>query len=337
MNLVIGGTGFLGGEIVRQLAAKGQKVRTLCRRPPSDLPPEVEIVFGDITDKASLIPALQGVETVYHTASVPAISVFWKPFYENNVLGAKNVLDSCQERGVRRLIYTSSASVGFDCKSQEGIDETVPYPTKWFAHYPHSKALAETMILGAATPAAGRNALLTCSIRPHLIIGKHDRHLFPRLFERAENGKLFRVGDGGNLIDIIFVENAAQAHIQAAEALTDESSPVNGNAYFVSQGQPINCWDWINEILAIRGLPPVKKHISFEAAWRLGFCLEGFYKLFRLQGEPVMTRFLAAQLAKTHYLNIAKAKRDFHFEPQLSYEDGMKEIENLFRRKSDAV
>ncbi|MCL2006312.1 MAG: NAD-dependent epimerase/dehydratase family protein [Planctomycetaceae bacterium] len=319
MNLVIGGTGFLGREIICQLLERGQKVKTLCRR-HGDIPDGAEVVIGDITNPESLKIACQDVETVYHTASVPSISLHWQPFYETNVLGAQNVLDACKTAGVRKLIYTSSASVTFDCKPQHGTDETSPYPDRWFAHYPHSKAIAEKMMLDAS------DSLLTCALRPHLIIGKRDRHLIPRLLRRAEAGRLFRVGDGTNLIDIIFVENAALGHIQAAQALTDAASPVNGNAYFLSQGEPVNCWEWIDEVLAMKGLPKVRRSISFAAAWALGWTLEGLYKYCRLRGEPVMTRFLAAQLATTHYLNIAKAKRDFGYVPVISMAEGMKRL-----------
>jgi len=321
MNLVIGGTGFLGREIACQLLERGQKVRTFCRR-EGDLPKGVEIVLGDLADPASLHKACREVETVYHTAAIPSISLHWKPFYETNVLGTQNVLNACKATGVRKLIYTSSASVAFDCKPQYNVDETAPYPDRWLAHYPHSKAIAEKMILDAAS-----DSLLTCSIRPHLIIGKRDRHLMPRLLQRAKSGRLFRVGDGSNLIDIIFIENAALGHIQAAEALTGKECPVNGNAYFLSQGEPVNCWEWIDELLVIKGLPKVKRSISFSAAWTLGWTLEGIYKCCRLQGEPVMTRFLAAQLAVTHYLNIAKAQRDFGYVPVVSMEEGMKQLE----------
>jgi nucleoside-diphosphate-sugar epimerase len=230
-------------------------------------------------------------------------------------------LTACREAGVKKLIYTSSASVVFDCQPQIEVDETAPYPATWYAHYPHSKAIAEKMVLEAA-----KTPLLTCSIRPHLIIGQRDRHLIPRLLDRAKHGRLFRVGNGTNIIDIIFVENAALGHIQAAEALQNSASPVNGNSYFLSQGEPVNCWDWINEVLTMKGLPNVKRSISMSAAWHLGTVLEGWYKLFRLQGEPVMTRFLAAQLAQTHYLNIAKAKRDFGYTPQLSMDEGMNRL-----------
>ena len=331
MNLVIGGTGFLGREIAGQLLERGQKVRTLCRR-SGDLPEGAEVVFGDVTDPGSIERACQGVETVYHTASIPSISMHWKPFNDTNVVGAQNVLDACKAAGVRKLIYTSSASVTFECKPQYGIDETAPYPDRWFAHYPHSKAIAEKMILDAAKIDGNRESavaspeLLTCSIRPHLIIGSRDRHLIPRLVQRARSGRLFRVGDGTNLIDIIFIENAALGHILAAEALTDKESPVNGNAYFLSQGEPVNCWDWINEVLAMKGLPKVKRSISFSAAWMFGWTLENLYKYCRLQGEPVMTRFLAAQLAHTHYLNIAKARRDFGYVPMVSMAEGMKRL-----------
>ncbi len=335
MDLVIGGTGFLGGEIVDQLLQRGRRVRSFCRRRPdataNNTAGGAELFFGDISDRDSLMKACKGIETVYHTASWPSISVRWRPFYETNVLGAQNVIEACRENGVRRLIYTSSASVCFDCNNQAGVDETAPYPEKWYAHYPHSKAIAEKMILDLADNDGG---LLTCSLRPHLIIGKKDRHLFPRLFDRAARGKLFRVGDGANLIDIIFVENAALAHIQAAEALTDEKSPVNGNAYFVSQGEPVNCWNWIDDILSLRGLPKVKKSISFNTAWQIGAAMEAWYKICGFTGEPLMTRFLSAQLAQTHYLNISKAKKDFGYCPIIGMSEGMEQLAKIFREKS---
>jgi nucleoside-diphosphate-sugar epimerase len=320
MNLVIGGTGFLGGEIIRQLLERGQKVRTLCRR-NGEVPDGAEVVLGDLADKESLQKACQGIETVYHTASSPSISVHWEPFYATNVLGTQNVIDACKTAGVRKLIYTSSASVIFDCKPQPGVDETTPYPKRWLAHYPRSKALAEKLVLDSAS-----DSLLTCSMRPHLIIGKRDRHLIPRLLQRAESGRLFRVGNGKNLIDIIFVENAALGHIQAAEALTGKESPVNGNAYFLSQGEPVNCWDWINEVLVMKGLPKVRWSIPLSVAWTFGLALECWYKCCRLRGEPIMTRFLAAELAQTHYLNIGKAKRDFGYVPVVTMEEGMRRL-----------
>jgi nucleoside-diphosphate-sugar epimerase len=327
MYLVIGGNGFLGGEIVSQLAGRGEAVRVLVRRSVEGGVAGVEYCLGDVRDYGSLVSACRGVHTVFHTASIPSISVHWQPFHQTNVLGTQNVINACVENGVRKLIYTSSASVTFDCTAQPAADEKLPYPTKWLAHYPRSKAMAEKLVLDFA----GDSELLTCSIRPHLIIGAKDRQLIPRLLDRARRGKLFRVGDGTNLVDIVFVENAAAGHIQAADALNDKKSPVNGNPYFISQGEPVNCWDWINEVLAMCGLPNVSKSISFRKAWHFGAALEMWYKLFRLQGEPLMTRFLAAQLAQTHYLNIAKAKKDFNYKPIISMKEGMENLKQWLK------
>jgi nucleoside-diphosphate-sugar epimerase len=136
---------------------------------------------------------------------------------------------------------------------------------------------------------------------------------------------LRRIGDGKNLIDMVYVENAAAAHLQAADALTP-GSPVAGNAYFISQGEPVNCWQWIDEILALAGLPKVSKSVSARAAWRIGAALESVYRVLRLQSEPPMTRFLAAQLSTSHYFDISRARRDFGYSPRVSTAEGMRRL-----------
>jgi len=222
---------------------------------------------------------------------------------------------------VRRLVFTSSPSVTFDGSDQCGVDESVPYPPRWLCHYPHTKALAEQAVLASN----GCRGLLTCALRPHLIWGPRDPHLVPRLIDRARRGRLRQVGDGTNLIDMVYVENAAHAHLLAADALTD-NSPAAGRAYFISQGEPVRCWDWINAILALSGLPPVRRRMSAAAARRVGAVLEATYRLLRIGREPAMTRFLAAQLASSHYFNIDGARRDLHYQPLVSTEEGMRRL-----------
>src|SRR5262249_29229126 len=152
--------------------------------------------------------------------------------------------------------------------------------------------------------------------RPHLIWGPRDRHLIPRLLQRARSGQLRRVGDGTNQVDMIYVENAAEAHLRAGDALT-LNSPVGGQAYFISQGEPVNCWGWIDDLLALAGLPKLQRQISARAAWAIGSAMEAAYGALRLRGEPRMTRFLAAQLSKSHYFDISRARRDFGFAPRI--------------------
>lgn len=326
--LVTGGGGFLGRAIVAQLLARGDSVRVLARGSYPELAEQgVELHRGDVQDAVTVRAAVAGCDAVIHTAAVAGIWGPWSYFHGINTVGTENVLAACRVERISRLVYTSSPSVVFDAADQAGIDESTPYPTRWLAHYPHTKALAEQAVLAAN----GRSGLLTCALRPHLIWGPGDTQLVPRLLERARSGKLRRVGDGKNLIDMIYVDNAAAAHLQALDALVP-GSPVCGRAYFLSQGEPMNCWDWINELLALDGQPPLTKSISLNAAWRIGAVFEGVYKMLGLKAEPRMTRFLAAQLGYAHYYNISRAKNDFGYLPQVSTEEGMRRLGEWLRR-----
>jgi nucleoside-diphosphate-sugar epimerase len=124
---------------------------------------------------------------------------------------------------------------------------------------------------------------------------------------------------------MIYVENAAAAHLQAAQALVPRSA-VCGKTYFLSQGEPVNCWQWIDELLALAGLPPVRKQIPLKAAYAVGAMLEKVYQALRLTGEPRMTRFLALQLGRSHYFDTSAARRDFGYRPQVSTADGMQRL-----------
>jgi nucleoside-diphosphate-sugar epimerase len=323
--LVTGQGGFLGRYVSGQLLDAGYQVRGFARGAYADLQRlGVQCVQGDLRDAHQVAEACRDVDVVFHVAGVAGIWGPWKHYYEVNTLGTHNVVAGCQQHGVPRLVYTSSPSVTFDGRPQSGVDETVPYPAHWLCHYPHSKALAEQHVLAAD----GQQGLRTCSLRPHLIWGPGDEHLIPRLMDRARQGTLRRVGDGRNQIDMIYVENAAAAHLQAADALHD-GSPVCGRAYFLSQGEPVNCWDWINELLGLGGLPPIRRGISYRAAWIVGGMLEAAHKLAGIQREPRMTRFLAAQLATDHYFDIRRAQQDFGYVAGVSTEEGMEKLRQV--------
>ena len=328
--LVTGASGFLGRCVVEQLVARGDRVRALVRRDDPELAKlGVEIVLADLSEMHKVIEACAGVDAVFHVAGKAGIWGPWQEFFAANVLGTAHILEGCSEHGVRRLIYTSSPSVTFDGGDQCGVDESAPYPTDWLTFYPQSKALAEQAVLAAN----GRDGLLTCALRPHLIWGPRDRHLIPRLLDRARRGKLRQVGDGKNLVDITYIENAARAHLQAADALLP-GSPVAGRAYFISQGTPVNCWAWINEVLALAGLPADSKSVSAKTTYRLGAACEIVYRLLPFLGEPPMTRFLAAQLSHSHYFDISAARRDFGYEPLVSTAEGMERLRADFEASS---
>jgi len=325
--LVTGGGGFLGQRIVEKLIERGDSVRILGRNKyPHIENLGVETFRGDIQDLPTVLKASKNIDAVFHVASKTGIWGKWKDFFETNVTGTENVIKACQKNGVSRLVYTSSPSVIYGGKDLDNADETIPYPAKYLCPYSATKAMAEKRVLKEN----GINGLFTVSLRPHLIWGPRDTNLIPRLLERAKSGKLIRVGNGKNLVDIIYVDNAAYAHLLAVDRLVEGAS-VCGQAYFISQGEPVVLWDWINNVLARLELPPVKKAISFRTAYGLGIFFEGLYRLCRLSSEPRMTRFLASQLANSHYFTIEKAKKDLSYSPLVSHEEGLERLIDYYR------
>ena len=324
--LVTGAGGFLGRYIVESLSARGDHVRGLARGDYPDLREVgVEMMRGDVRDTAAVDKACESMDAVIHTAAVAGI---WGPrghYYSINTQGTMNVIESCHSANVRHLVYCSSPSVTFDGSPQENIDESAPYPENWLCHYPETKALAEQAVLAAHT-----DDFRCCSLRPHLIWGPRDGHLIPRLIRRAESGKLKIVGDGRNLIDMVYVENAAEAHVAALDSLAGDGA-AGGKAYFISQGEPVMCWQWINEILGLAGLPELRRRISFRKAYVAGRVLEWIWRGLRRTDEPPMTRFLAAQLALPHYFDISAAQRDFGYQPRVSAAEGMQRLEQWLK------
>lgn len=325
-----GGNGFLGSAIVRMLQARGDHVTTLSRRAPSsDIPHSaftIEHLAADIRDGEAVRHACSGMDVVFHVAAKAGVWGPHREFHSINVDGTRNVVEACRAAGVRKLVYTSSPSVVFGRNDLCGVDESVPYPNQYLAAYPESKAMAERLVL-----AANDSLLSTISLRPHLIWGPGDPHLIPRVIERARAGKLRQVGDGKNLVDITYIDNAAEAHLLAAVAL-NPTAACAGRAYFISQGQPVVLWSWLDQLLAAIGAPRVTRRISLGTATAVGAAFEVVYKIFALRREPPMTRFVANQLAKSHYFDISAAKRDLGYQPRVSLEDGVARLVEWLKR-----
>ena len=321
--LVTGGGGFLGLYIVEQLLAAGHNVRVFSRgNYPALTALGVETQQGDLRDAASVEQACRNIDAVFHVAAVPGVWGAWETYHGINTLGTQNVIAGCRANGVQRLVYTSSPSVVFDGADHVNADESLPYPTKWLCHYPHSKALAEQAVLAANDP----NGLRTVSLRPHLIWGPRDNHLIPRLIEKARTGRLRQVGRGDNVVSISYVENAAAAHLQAEQSLRNSISAA-GRAYFVNEPEAVNLWSWINLVLDRAGLPPVTQRISATTAWTVGAILETAWRILKRSGEPPMTRFVAAQLSGSHSYSVMAAQRDFGYKPLVSVEEGLRRMQ----------
>lgn len=325
--LVTGGGGFLGGAVVRALVARGDVVRSLSRQTYPELAAQgVEQLQGDLADAAAVSRAVQGCEAVFHVAAKPGIWGEYADYYRTNVTGTANVIAACLERGVQRLIYTSSPSVVFDGRDMEGVDESVPYPPHYEAHYPKTKALAEQAVI-----AANGDRLATVSLRPHLIWGEGDNHLLPRMLARAKAGQLRRIGRQDKLIDTIHVDNAAEAHLLAADRLFP-GAPISGKVYFISQGEPVPMWTMVNRLLQAAGAPQVTRAVPVSLALGLAVAFETFHRLVGSGSEPRLTRFLVRELATAHWFDISAARRDLGYVPRVSIDQGIERLRASYQR-----
>lgn len=324
--LVTGGGGFLGKAIVKQLVERGDFVRTFSRsRYPALDALGIEQIQGDVSNKTAVEMSCKDVNLVFHVAAKPGIWGNYSDYYKTNVIGTQNIVDACKKHHVRRLVYTSSPSVVFNGTDMEGVNESVPYPDQFHAHYPKTKAMAEQFVVNAS----GQN-LMTIILRPHLIWGPEDNHLVPKILERAN--RLIRIGSGKNLVDTIYIDNAADAHILAADKL-GKNHKLSGNIYFISQDDPVPLWDMVNDILKSAGHPPVKRTTSRKTARTIGSLLEFVYKTFKIRGEPMMTRFLADELSTAHWFDISAAKKDLGYHPKISTREGLRRLESWFRTR----
>ncbi len=330
--LVTGGGGFLGGAVVRQLKERGDTPVSFTRSRNAWLDEiGVEQRHGDLADLEALKAAMAGCDLVIHVAAKAGVWGRYADYVATNITGTENVIAACRAVGIRKLVYTSTPSIVHTGGDLEGVDESTPVATHSDSYYPRTKAVAEKAVLAANGP-----DLATVALRPHLIWGPGDPHLIPRLLARARLGKMKRIGTRDVKVDTTFIDNAAEAHLLAADRI-DVGAPIAGKAYFLSNGEPVVMWDFLNRILADAGVPPVTKTVPVWLAKLAGWYLETVYRVFRFAGEPAMTRFLAGQLSTSHWYDISAAKRDLGYSPRVSIEDGLKRLASSFAKPKSSA
>lgn len=322
--LVTGGGGFLGSAIIRRLIDRGDEVRSLARNAYSELGDMgVDQIQGDISNPETVAKACANRDIVFHVAAKPPPWGKYDDYYQTNVTGTQNIINSCLDQNITRLVYTSTPSVVFNGKDIEGADESMPYPKKFSTHYAKTKAIAEQLVVKASL-----NKLKTIILRPHKIWGPGDNQILTRLVARSK--RLKQIGDGKNLIDVTYIDDAASAHILAANKLK-EYPDLSGNIYFISQGEPVLAWYMVNAFLKAAGCSPVKKSVPFRVAWVTGALLELIYKILHLPNEPYITRFLAETVSQSNWFSIDAAKKDLGYSPKLTIAEGLKRLEDWLR------
>ncbi|XP_019417426.1 PREDICTED: 3beta-hydroxysteroid-dehydrogenase/decarboxylase-like [Lupinus angustifolius] len=340
--VVTGGRGFAARHLVEMLIhSNTYSVRIADLGSTIDLEPSEQLgILGealtsgraqyvtlDLRNKEQVLKACEGAEVVFHMAA-PNSSINSLQLHQSvNVQGTKNVIDACLELKVKRLIYTSSPSVVFD--GIHGIhngNETLPYPPSHNDHYSATKAEGEGLVIKAN----GKDGLLTCCIRPSSIFGPGDKLLVPSLVDAARAGKSkFIIGDGNNLYDFTYVENVAHAHICAERALASEgkvSEKAAGEAYFITNMEPIKFWEFLSLILEGLGYERPRIKIPASVIMPIAHLVELIYKLLGPYGMkvPQFTPSRVRLLSCSRSFDCSKAKDRLGYAPIITLQEGLR-------------
>jgi nucleoside-diphosphate-sugar epimerase len=149
--------------------------------------------------------------------------------------------------------------------------------------------------------------------------------LLPEIISKAANGILRRIGKCRNFVDVSYIDNVVAAHINAARVIM-ENPEVSGKAFFITNGEPVLLWDFIDMILQASGLEPLKKRVPVWTAIMISQMSEVFHKIFANDQEK-LTPFIVSELTRSHWFDISKARRLLNYNPEISNLEGLKRME----------
>ena len=327
--LVTGASGFVGSAVAELLLARGDEVIGWSRREcPQLISLGMQSVRGDLADPELLRQNVRDLDAVIHTAAKAGVWGKRTAYQHANVDATVSLLDACRRAAVPRMVFTSSPSVTFSGVAQSGVDESVGYANRFLCAYPETKAEAERRVLAASSA-----TFSTVALRPHLVWGADDPHLLPRVIERARQGRLAIAGDGSNRIDCTHIDNVVAAHVDALDTLSKTPSRCTGKAYFISNDEPVLCADWLARVCHAAGVPCRLRRVPLAVAYAVGGALELAYGAVRIQREPRLTRFVAAQLALPHHFDISAAKRDLGYRIRTTMDEGFEKLKTAWRKR----
>ncbi len=326
--LVTGGSGFVGANLVTTLLDRGYQVRSLDRA-PSPLPqhPQLDVLQADITDTADCAKAVDGIDTVFHTAAIIELmggasvtDEYRQRSFGVNVGGTENLVHAGQAAGVKRFVYTSSNSVVMGGQNIAGGDETLPYTNRFNDLYTETKVVAERFVLSQN----GINGMLTCAIRPSGIWGRGDQTMFRRLFESVIAGHVkVLIGRKSARLDNSYVHNLIHGFILAAQHLVPGGT-APGQAYFINDADPINMFEFARPVVEACGQPWPRVRVNGPL---VRVAMTGWQRLHFRFGipAPLLEPLAVERLYLDNYFSIAKASRDLGYQPLFNTEQAMSE------------
>ncbi len=338
--LVTGAAGFVGKNLVQTLLDRGCRVRALVHQTPLSIDhPNLQILSGKVEEPSTLLDACIDVKTAFHTAANIALlggrsasHAYRQPVWKINVTGTENIIAACRERGVERLVYTSSVDVCFDGCPNPDMNQSTPYARKPASIYQETKIAAEARVLAAN----GEGKLRTCALRPDGIYGPEPNVILDTIVTQVALGR-FKAGIGNpdTKQDNTYIDNLIHGEILAARHLGSNGRAC-GKAYFISDYAPQNTFEFLRPLIEGLGerVPTVRIPRGLVRPILLGW--EHLH--FRLGvNPPPITPHELDKVSVSHYGSIADAERDLGYKPVKTYEEAIAECLPYCRQVFDQI
>jgi nucleoside-diphosphate-sugar epimerase len=315
---VTGGSGFIGGVLIRRLRAEGVDVSALARSEASEgkvAAAGADPARGDLDDADAMAAGAEGCDLAFHAAAALGEWGRRKDFERGNVQGTRNALEAARRAGVRRFVHVGTEAALLAGEPLVNVDETAPLRPDSKAPYPATKALAEQ-----AVREANGDGLETVVVRPRLVWGVGDTTILPGIADAVRSGRFRWIGGGRHLTSTTHVDNTVEGLWLGAT----KGRP--GEAYFVTDGDPVVFRDFVTELLATQGVTAPDKEAPAGVARVMAPVLEGVWGVLRRPSPPPVTRLTYWLSAQECTIDISKAREELGYVPVKTRDEGMAEL-----------
>jgi nucleoside-diphosphate-sugar epimerase len=329
--LVTGGTGFLGRHLATRLVRQGDDVRVLARKTSSidHLPQGVEIVYGDLKDKASLEMAVKGADVVYHAAA--AMRGSWQEYEQSTINGTARMLELSLQTGVKRFVHISSIIVYevYELGKNAIVDESCPYvrAPEQYGPYTRSKVAAEKLAFDFL-----KKGLPVVVVRPGLVYGPYSKVLFPHVGYSLGGRLFFIIGRGDNLLPLTYIDNIVDAIL-----LAGAKEGAVGHVYHIVDEVEITQREYLKKYIAATNQKFIVTAVPLSLLFRLAALIEQLRRFGLLNSASLPSKYGLASKWKSLTFDTSKARKQLNWHPRISLEEGLKRTFDWYKGSGQPV